>query len=103
LRGALRATDVVARLGRDEFIALLPETSTASARIVLDKLRAGLADIRVGDGRTVTAAIGGVTFLNPPRAVEEIIRATDERITEARSTGAPSHVTWNAAPPVDGR
>ena len=103
LRGALRATDVVARLGRDEFIALLPETSAASARIVLDKLRLGLADIRVGDGRAVTPAIGGVTFLNPPRAVEEIIRATDERITDARSTGAPSHVTWNAAPPLEGR
>jgi len=103
LRGALRATDVVARLGRDEFIALLPETSAASARIVLDKLRVGLADIRVGDGRAVTPAIGGVTFLNPPRAVEEIIRATDERITDARSTGAPSHVTWNAAPPLEGR
>jgi diguanylate cyclase (GGDEF)-like protein len=99
LRGALRATDVVARLGRDEFIALLPETSAASARIVLDKLRTGLADIRVGDGRAVTPAIGGVTFLNPPRAVDEIIRATDERIAEARSTGALSHVTWNAAPP----
>ncbi len=103
LRGALRATDVVARLGRDEFIALLPETSAASARIVLDKLRLGLADIRVGDGRAVTPAIGGVTFLNPPRAVEEIIRATDERITDARSTGAPSHVTWNVAPPLEGR
>jgi diguanylate cyclase (GGDEF)-like protein len=103
LRGALRATDLVARLGRDEFIALLPETSAASARIVLDKLRAGLADMRVGDGRAVIPALGGVTFLNPPRAVDEIIRATDERIIEARSTGAPSHVTWNAAPPVEGR
>jgi len=40
-----------------------------------------------------------VTFLNPPQAVEEIVRATDERIAEARSTGAPSHVTWNDAPP----
>src|SRR5260221_3791004 len=87
LRGALRATDVVARLGRDEFIALLPETSAASARIVLDKLRAGLADIRVGDGRAVTPAIGGVTFLNPPRAVEEIIRATARRIPDPRATG----------------
>src|SRR5213083_2831538 len=98
LRGALRATDLVARLGRDEFIALLPETSAASARIVLDKLRAGLADLRMADGRPAAPSIGGVTFLNPPHAVEEIIRATDERIAEAKSTGAPSHITWNAAP-----
>jgi len=98
LRGALRATDVVARLGRDEFIALLPETSAASARIVLEKLRAGLADLRTTDGRAAAPSIGGVTFLNPPRAVEEIVRATDERITEAKATGTPSHVTWNAAP-----
>src|SRR5437867_9416568 len=96
LRGALRATDVVARLGRDEFIALLPETSAASARIVLEKLRAGLADLRTTDGRAAAPSIGGVTFLNPPRAVEEIVRATDERIAEAKSTGAPSHLTWNS-------
>src|SRR5881397_2920093 len=50
VRGALRATDVLARLGRDEFIALLPETTAASARIVLEKLRAGLIDLRMTDG-----------------------------------------------------
>ena len=100
LRGALRATDVVARLGRDEFIALLPETTAASARIVLEKLRAGMAELRTNEGKMATPSIGGVTFLNPPRAVEEIVRATDERIAEAKSTGAPSHVTWNAAPPL---
>lgn len=98
LRGALRATDIVARLGRDEFIALLPETTAASARIVLDKLRGGLAALRTTDGRPATPTIAGVTFLNPPRAVEEIVRALDDRIAEARSTGGPSHITWNAAP-----
>ena len=104
LRGALRATDIVARLGRDEFIALLPETPAAAARIVLDKLRAGLAELRTTDGRVAAPSIGGVTFLNPPRAVDEIVRAMDDRIAEAKSTGAPSHITWNAAPPpVEGR
>src|SRR6266542_4624675 len=105
LRGALRATDVVARLGRDEFIALLPETTAASARIVLEKLRAGLADLRTTDGRAAAPSIGGVTFLNPPRGVEAITRATDERITAAKATGTPSHVTWNAAhaPGLEGR
>jgi len=96
LRGALRATDLVARLGRDEFIALLPETPAPAARIVLEKLRAGLADLRMTDGRPAAPSIGGVTFLNPPRGAEEIVRATDERIAEAKATGTPSHVTWNA-------
>ena len=96
LRGALRATDLVARLGRDEFIAQLPETTAAAARIVLEKLRTGLADLHMPDGRPAGIAIGGVTFLNPPRGVEDIVRATDERIAEAKSTGTPSHVTWNA-------
>lgn len=102
VRNALRATDIVARLGRDEFVALLPETPAASARIVLDKLRSGLADLRTTDGRPATPSIGGVTFLNAPRAVEEIVRALDDRITDAKTTGAPSHITWNAAP-VEGR
>jgi len=92
LRGALRATDVLARLGRDEFIALLPETTAASARIVLEKLRAGLLDLRMTDGSPATPSIG------PPRGVEEIIRATDERVAEAKASGTTSHVTWNAAP-----
>lgn len=100
LRGALRATDILARLGRDEFIALLPETTAASARIVLDKLRTGLADLRMTDGRPAALSIGGVTFLNPPRAVEEIVHALDDRIAEAKSSGAVSHVTWNDAPPI---
>src|ERR1044072_1148107 len=50
LRGALRATDLVARLGRDEFVALLPETPAASARVVLEKLRTGLPGVRPGGG-----------------------------------------------------
>ena len=49
-----------------------------------------------GDGRAAVPTLGGVTFLNPPRGVDEIIRATDERIAEAKSTGAPSHITWNS-------
>src|SRR2546427_9796424 len=40
LPGALRATDTVARLGRDEVIARLPATTSASPPTVLAKLRA---------------------------------------------------------------
>jgi diguanylate cyclase (GGDEF)-like protein len=98
LRGALRATDLIARLGRDEFIVLLPETPDAATRVVLEKLRTGLLDLR-GDGRQIAASIGGVTFATPPGGIDEIVRAADERIAEAKATGTASHATWNAAPP----
>ncbi|HKC41400.1 MAG TPA: GGDEF domain-containing protein [Gemmatimonadales bacterium] len=99
LRLALRATDFIARLGRDEFVVLLPETSAPAARVVLEKLRAGLSDTRSSDGRPVVVTIGGVTFVDPPTSVDEIVRGADERITEAKTTGTPSHSTWNQPPP----
>src|SRR6185503_10150259 len=58
----LRSTDVIARLGRDEFIVLLPETPAAATKIVLEKLRTGLLEVRTGDGRQMSTSIGGVTF-----------------------------------------
>jgi len=67
LRAALRATDVVARLGRDELIALLPETTAGIRPHRLDKLRAGARELRLPDGRpAATRHRPGVTFLNPP-------------------------------------
>jgi diguanylate cyclase (GGDEF)-like protein len=98
LKGSLRASDAIARLGRDEFIVLLPETPAAPARIVLEKLRTSLATLRAGDGQPLAARIGAVTFLNAPAGVDDILRATDERVAEAKQTGTVSHLTWNAAP-----
>ena len=103
LRGALRATDVIARLGRDEFIVLLPETPAAATRVVLEKLRTGMVDVRTGDGRQIATSIGGVTFLTPPGGVDAIVRAADERIAAAKSTGTPSHTTWDAPSLAEGR
>ena len=103
LRGALRATDLIARLGRDEFIVLLPETPAAAAQVVLEKLRTGILDVRAGDGRQIAASIGGVTFLAPPGGVDDIVRAADERISAAKAAGGVSHSTWDAAPLVEGR
>jgi diguanylate cyclase (GGDEF)-like protein len=96
LRGALRATDLIARLGRDEFIVLMPETPAAATKIVLEKLRTGLLEVRTGDGRQMSTSIGGVTFVEPPAGVDAIVRAADERIADAKTTGQVSHAAWSA-------
>ena len=90
MRGALRATDLIARLGRDEFIVLLPETPAPATKVVLEKLRISLSELRL------STSIGGVTFLEAPAGVDDIVRAADERITDAKATGHVSHVAWSA-------
>jgi len=98
LRGALRATDLIARLGRDEFIVLLPETPSAAARIVLEKLRTGLLESEPETAGRSPPAWRVVHLPQSAHLLEEIVRATDERIAEAKATGTVSHVTWNAVP-----
>ncbi len=39
LRDATRTTDVVARVGGEEFVVLLPETALANALLVAEKIR----------------------------------------------------------------
>lgn len=47
LKSACRQEDLIARIGGDEFIILLPKTNTGSAMKVLSRIRAGFADVQV--------------------------------------------------------
>lgn len=87
LAGALRGSDVLARMGGDEFAILLPETGAAPARLVVQKLREVLAGIVVAHGRRITASIGVATYLTPPEAVDEIVRSADALMYIAKRTG----------------
>jgi diguanylate cyclase (GGDEF)-like protein len=60
LKAAVRVTDVAARYGGDEIVALLPDTSRQEARVVAERLLTGIR--RVGSNfdavHPVTASIG---------------------------------------------
>ena len=82
-----RSTDLVARLGGDEFVLLAPGTGSDAAKILMN----GLVD-RVDDHLSqvpmrTTFSAGCVTFLNPPSDVDEMIRAIDELMYEAKRAG----------------
>ena len=87
LRGELRATDIVARMGGDEFVIILPETAAESARVVLDKLHARLLEAAESNHWKVTFSIGAVSFLSAPGSLEEAMGLADDALYSIKHQG----------------
>ncbi|WP_157178250.1 GGDEF domain-containing protein [Terriglobus roseus] len=61
LRGALREGDQLARVGGDEFLAVLPKTSLETAGEIAERVRVAVAELQVRCGdemESVTASVG---------------------------------------------
>ncbi|MFO0581013.1 MAG: GGDEF domain-containing protein [Anaeromyxobacter sp.] len=87
IRHRCRATDAAARLAGDEFAFLLPDTDAAGARVMLEALRASIAEAMKVRGHAVTASVGAVAFAEAPPSVEGLVREADAVMYEAKRAG----------------
>jgi diguanylate cyclase len=92
LRERVRGTDVVGRLGGDEFTVLLPradaEQSLAVARAVLDKLRSEGTVTMTGRSIGITASIGVGRFgQGLGLDSQQVLRNADVAMYEAKEAG----------------
>jgi diguanylate cyclase (GGDEF)-like protein len=92
LRERVRGTDVVGRLGGDEFTVLLPradaEQSLAVARAVLDKLRSEGTVTMTGRSIGITASIGvGCFGQGLGLDSQQVLRNADVAMYEAKEAG----------------
>lgn len=90
LRGRLRESDVLGRLGGDEFSALLPEASLAEARAVAEGLLRALHAEHftlAGQSLPVTASIGITAFGQRNVSAEALLMEADMAMYEAKETG----------------
>ena len=87
IRQCIRASDVAARLGGDEFVVLLPETGQEVSGGVLERLRSQLAKAFDEAACPVTASVGAVSFAEPPREVDELVRQADAAMYAAKAAG----------------
>lgn len=75
---SLRATDVIARLGGDEYACLLPETKQEEAKSAFLKASDLLNERMKKHKWEVSFSIGVVTFENLPEDIKEAIDITDK-------------------------
>jgi diguanylate cyclase (GGDEF)-like protein len=90
LEGTLRDSDVVARMGGDEFVVLLPNVETDEqvatvARKVLDSLARPF--ILLGEKFTVTASVGVSLFPQDGEDVQALMKNADIAMYAAKDSG----------------
>jgi diguanylate cyclase (GGDEF)-like protein len=92
LTRASRETDLVARIGGEEFALILPETGAVEARMVAERIRRSLEETPVvWDGQTLvitcSAGVFGATGLNVPGNSDEMYRLADAALYQAKELG----------------
>ncbi len=86
LRASLRADDVLARFGGEEFVVLLPGCPLGEALRVAETIRVAIEAHDFGIGRPVTASLGAAQW-HPEQTVQGLIAKADARLYEAKAAG----------------
>lgn len=96
IRGMVREVDLVARYGGEEFSVVLPETDTAGAYVVAEKIREAVeqhsfADADGNRGSTLTISVGVATYPTHGRDKDSLLREADDALYQAKR-GGKNHV-----------
>ena len=86
----LRDSDIVARIGGEEFAVILPETDTKGAKIFAERLRDGVSRIRVPSGAGdfgFTVSIGVADRVSDDDDIEQILARADRAMYRAKEAG----------------
>lgn len=86
---SLPANAVLARLGGEEFCALLPQASAAEAYAAADALRADFANTSatLGHTRSHTVSIGVTTFSATATTLSKLMQQADQALYRAKHEG----------------
>lgn len=94
---SIRPYDGVARVGGEEFMILLPQTSLDGARVIAERLRTDVANTAFESGlqrlTVVTVSIGVSQSGRDGDTIDEILRVADQRLYHAKHQGRNRVIT----------
>jgi diguanylate cyclase (GGDEF)-like protein len=86
LRAERRGTDVVARMGGEEFLALLPDADLDEALAFAERVRAALRSDPGPEAIRITVS-AGLAAATAPDSIEPLLKAADMALYAAKSQG----------------
>jgi len=97
LKDSLRSFDLVARLGGEEFVVILPEVSTERAHMIAERLRRLIADepfsCAAPEGSlSITTSIGGMIVESGVPDMKDVMERADKCLYEAKDSGRDATV-----------
>ena len=104
---SVRRTDLLARIGGDEFVLLLPEIDQDAAHVMMPKLQATLLARMRERNWPVTFSIGVLTWRGGDVAAEDLIKIADRLMYDIKHNGKDAiayalHTTAAQPQHVDG-
>lgn len=90
IRGTVRASDHVARIGGDEFLIVLPSTTREEARPVADKVHRAIVESPIAERfphLRVGASVGMVSAAQDDEMVQDLLVRTERALHSAKRLG----------------
>src|SRR5690606_6790499 len=87
IAAAARKDDVVARMGGEEFVVLLPETGIDAARRFAERLRSTVAETRFGQVANVTISLGVAGYPVHSADLNDALALADAALYRAKAAG----------------
>ncbi|WP_416305995.1 diguanylate cyclase [Neptunicella sp. SCSIO 80796] len=82
-----RESDIIARVGGDEFAMLLPKTDKQGARVAITQIRTKLLEAMQQKGWPVTFSIGVLTCNEVPESSDKMVKMVDELMYSVKRHG----------------
>ncbi|MGB3211891.1 MAG: GGDEF domain-containing protein [Desulforhopalus sp.] len=88
MKGAIRSTDLLVRMGGDEFLLILDNTNLSNARILAERLCVAVDDLNIwADDATKLGVSIGLSQLKQDESLKQWLERTDDILYHAKAEG----------------